>query len=146
MRDKNAEVNRADRTLGFERHRADLEMIGEIRDQEKGGARDGRQHAEPVGAHALRLDQEISGDQEEGAERVQRRVDRRKLRGRNQWGKMSGSNIRIRNTQSTNGARATTAKVFLSNLRCMKCIATKAAFHTARIMSKMYSRIFGKPR
>jgi hypothetical protein len=57
---------------------------------------------------------------------------------------MSGINMRIRKTQRINGDKATNAKVFFSNLRCMKCIATNAAFHTARTTSAATSRILGR--
>jgi len=57
---------------------------------------------------------------------------------------MSGINMRIKKTHRIKGDRATKAKVFFSNLRCMKCIATNAAFHTASKTSETTSRILGR--
>ena len=38
----------ADPTLALERHRADLEVVGEIRDEKQGRGREGREHEKPV--------------------------------------------------------------------------------------------------
>ena len=78
-----------------------------------------------MGILVARFDEEKTGKKKNGAETIQRRIQTRKLGDGNQWGKMSGISIRIKKTHRTKGTSATTAKVLFSNLRCMKCIATK---------------------
>src|SRR6266566_2951634 len=99
-----------------------------------------------MGILVARFDKEKTGKKKNGAETIQRRIQTRKVGDGNQWGKMSGISIRIKKTHRTKGTRATTAKVLFSNLRCMKCIATNAAFHTAKITNRAASSIFGKPK
>src|SRR5689334_19601809 len=99
-----------------------------------------------MGVAVAGFDEKKSGKKKNGAETVQRRVQSWKLCDGNQWGKISGNSMRIKNTQSTNGMIATIESSVFSNLRCMKCIATRAAFQTARITSRPTRSIRGKPR
>src|SRR6476660_3575246 len=120
-------------------------MVDEIRNQKQDRASESDQHANPMGLALAGSDEEKTTKKKNGAETVQRRVQAWQIRDRDQWGKMSGISIRIRKTQRTNGANATTARVRFSNFRCMKCMATKLAFHTAKITRSATSSIFGKP-
>ncbi len=87
-------------------------------------------------------DKTITAQKKNGAERIQRRVQIGKLGGGNHRGKMSGINIRIKKTHRMNGESAIHVRVFFSSLRCMKCRATSAAFHTAKTISKATSEHF----
>src|SRR5918999_1689071 len=123
-----------------------MKVINEIGGQEQGRASAGCQHAGAVRRLIAVFNEAIAGEQQEGAERIQRRVHSRQGCYFDQAGPISGSSMRIKNRQRINGTIAIIARVFRSNLRCMKYIATRAAFQTASITSRAPSKNLGRPR
>ena len=94
MLKQNSKINRAHPTLAFERHGADFVVVDKIRNQKKARAGEGRKHARFVRFNILRVDEKKPENQERGAERVQRRIQRGQLRDGDQRGKISGVSIR----------------------------------------------------
>ena len=77
--DKDSEIDQPDTSLPFEWNGTDLVVVDEIRSQEKNRACESREHARFVRLNVSRSNETVSADQENGAERVQRRIDRRQL-------------------------------------------------------------------
>jgi hypothetical protein len=77
--EKNRKIDDPYAALPFERYGTDLVMVKQIRSQKKNRARERSQHASFVRVDVSRLDKKISTDQEHGAERVQRGIERRQL-------------------------------------------------------------------
>src|SRR5687768_18494874 len=119
-------------------------MINKIGDKKQHRAAERGDHAASMSLLIFQSDKTITHQKKNGAERIQRRVHIGELGDGNHRGKMSGINIRVKKTQRTKGESAIRANVLFSNLRCMKCMATNAAFQTAITISKATSRIFGR--
>lgn len=77
--DKNREIDQPDTTLPFEWYGTDLVVVDEIRSQKKNRASESREHARFVCRDVSRPNEKVSADQENGAEGVQRRIDRGQL-------------------------------------------------------------------
>ena len=79
VREKNREVDQPDTALPFEWNGTDLVVVDEITSQEKNRACESSEHARFVRLNVSRSNEKVSADQENGAERVQRRIDRGQL-------------------------------------------------------------------
>src|SRR4051812_33428431 len=117
MGDKDGKINYTNRALTAKWHRTHLKVVYEIRDQEECRACEGAQHAGAMCVTVLCSNEAVPGNKKNGASGIQHRINGRQLSQRNQRGKISGSNIKIKKTRRINGLSAITPKVVRSNLR-----------------------------
>jgi hypothetical protein len=79
VREENREIDESDAALPFEWYGTNLVVVDEITSQKKNRACERREHARFVRLNVSRSNEKVSADQENGAERVQRRIDRGQL-------------------------------------------------------------------
>src|SRR5262245_47835383 len=68
VREKNREIDQPDTSLPFEWNGAHLVVVDKIRNQEKNRASESREHARFVRLDVSRFDEQVSTDQQNGAE------------------------------------------------------------------------------
>ena len=74
VRDQDREVDDPDRALAGERDRADVEVVGEVRDQKQCRRRERTYHARSVGPDSSLANHQVPGDQEQARDTVEYRV------------------------------------------------------------------------